>query len=113
MMFLKILNDPFFAEEFGKEEQTKKKDKKKKKKNKEIADVDSEEGDNKLALATLSKDEVFGEIAIFSDKPRVAGAIALVNSDLTMVPKEFIRGKFDAAHPYFKIGLKSLFAYLS
>lgn len=70
-------------------------------------------GDNKLALATLSKDEVFGEIAIFSDKPRVAGAIALVNSELTMVPKVFIRGKFDAAHPYFKIGLKSLFAYLS
>ena len=25
-------------------------------------------GDNKLALATLSKDEVFGEIAIFSAK---------------------------------------------
>ena len=70
-------------------------------------------GDNKLALATLSKDEVFGEIAIFSDNPRVAGAIALVNSELTMVPKVFIRGKFDAAHPYFKIGLTSLFAYLS
>ena len=60
-----------------------------------------------------SKDEVFGEIAIFSDRPRMAGAIALVNSDLTMVPKQYIRGKFDASDPYFQIGLKSLFAFLS
>ena len=78
-----------------------------------IVQIIKQSGDSKVTLATLSKDEVFGEIAIFSDKPRMAGAIALVNSDLTMVPKQFIRGKFDASDPYFQIGLKSLFAFLS
>ena len=77
-----------------------------------LVQIIKQSGDSKITLATVSKDEVFGEIAIFSDKPRMAGAIALVNSDLTMGPKQFIRGKFDAADPYFQIGLKSLFAYL-
>ena len=78
-----------------------------------MVQIIKQSGDSKVTLATLSKDEVFGEIAIFSDKPRMAGAIALVNSDLTMVPKQFIRGKFGASDPYFQIGLKSLFAFLS
>ena len=51
------MNDPFFAEEFVKEEQTKKKDKKKKNKNKEIAVIDNEEGDDKLALMVMDSDD--------------------------------------------------------
>ena len=78
-----------------------------------MVQIIKQSGDSKVTLATLSKDEVFGEIAIFSDRPRMAGAIALVNSDLTMVPKQYIRGKFDSSDPYFQIGLKSLFAFLS
>ena len=40
-----------------------------------------------VTLATLSDNEVFGEMALFSDLPRSAGAQALVAVTLTNIPK--------------------------
>ncbi len=65
-----------------------------------------------VTLATLSDNEVFGEMALFSDLPRSAGAQALVPVTLTNIPKSFIRGKFDNSDRLFQLGVTSLFQFL-
>ena len=67
---------------------------------------------NNVTLATLSDNEVFGEMALFSDLPRSAGAQALVTVTLTHIPKSFIRGKFDSSDALFQLGVTSLFQFL-
>ena len=67
---------------------------------------------NDVTLATLSDNEVFGEMALFSDLPRSASAQALVSVTLTNIPKSFIRGKFDTSDPLFQLGVTSLFQFL-
>ena len=67
---------------------------------------------NDVTLATLSDNEVFGEMALFSDLPRSAGAQALVAVTLTNIPKSFIRGKFDSSDHLFQLGVTSLFQFL-
>ena len=67
---------------------------------------------NDVTLATLSDNEVFGEMALFSDLPRSAGAQALVAVTLTNIPKSFIRGKFDTSDHLFQLGVTSLFQFL-
>ena len=67
---------------------------------------------NDVTLATLSDNEVFGEMALFSDLPRSASAQALVSVSLTNIPKSFIRGKFDSLDPLFQLGVTSLFQFL-
>lgn len=67
---------------------------------------------NDVTLATLSDNEVFGEMALFSDLPRSASAQALVSVTLTNIPKNFIRGKFDTSDPLFQLGVTSLFQFL-
>ena len=67
---------------------------------------------NDVTLATLSDNEVFGEMALFSELPRSASAQALVSVTLTNIPKSFIRGKFDTSDPLFQLGVTSLFQFL-
>ena len=47
-----------------------------------------------VTLATLSDNEVFGEMVLFSDLPRSASAQAGCGH-VNKYPKSFIRGKFD------------------
>ena len=65
-----------------------------------------------VTLATLSDNEVFGEMALFSDLPRSASAQALVAVTLTNIPKSFIRSKFDSSDELFQLGVTSLFQFL-
>ena len=64
-----------------------------------------------VTLATLSDNEVFGEMALFSDLPRSASAQALVAVTLTNIPKSFIRGKFDPLTSFFSLVLHLFFNF--
>ena len=48
----------------------------------------TDKNDNELILSNLSKGELFGELALFDQKPRSATATALTNVEINVIPKK-------------------------
>ncbi len=50
----------------------------------------------KVSLATLRKGEMFGEMALIDDSPRMASAQALENTSVVVIPRAVFETKLDA-----------------
>lgn len=63
---------------------------------------------NGMALATLSKGELFGEMALVDDQPRMASANAITDVSVVVISREVFREKLAKADPFIR-GLLSIF----
>ena len=63
-------------------------------------------------LATFSDGEVFGEISIFLNSPRTAGAISVTPTTLYVLERDNILKAYENSGGIYQIFLKSLFTYL-
>lgn len=61
-----------------------------------------------LVLATLGKGELFGEMALVDDQPRMATAKALTDASLVIVSRDVFREKLSKADPFIR-GLLNIF----
>ncbi|MBT4741009.1 MAG: cyclic nucleotide-binding domain-containing protein [Rhodospirillaceae bacterium] len=58
--------------------------------------------DKRVPLATLRKGELFGEMAVIDGSPRMASAITLEDSTLTMISVELMSEKMKKTDPFIK-----------
>lgn len=63
---------------------------------------------NGVTLATLGKGELFGEMALVDDQPRMASARALTDVSVVVISREAFREKLAKADPFIR-GLLSIF----
>jgi len=63
---------------------------------------------NGVALATLSKGELFGEMALVDDQPRMATAQALADTSVVIISRDAFREKLAKADPFIR-GLLNIF----
>ncbi len=61
-----------------------------------------ETGDRKIPLATLRKGELFGEMAVIDNSPRMATAFTLEESTLMVISIEALTDKMRKADPFIK-----------
>ncbi len=57
---------------------------------------------NGLVLGTLSKGELFGEMALVDDQPRMATAQAVSDASLVIITRDSFRDKLDRADPFIR-----------
>jgi CRP/FNR family cyclic AMP-dependent transcriptional regulator len=63
---------------------------------------------NGMPLATLSKGELFGEMALVDDQPRMASANAVTDVSVVVISRDVFREKLAKADPFIR-GLLSIF----
>ena len=63
---------------------------------------------NGLLLATLKKGELFGEMALVDDQPRMATARALTDVSVVIIGREAFREKLAKSDPFIR-GLLNIF----
>ena len=63
---------------------------------------------NGTTLATLSKGELFGEMALIDDQPRMASAKAFSDVTMVVISREVFREKLSKCDPFIR-GLLSIF----
>jgi CRP/FNR family transcriptional regulator, cyclic AMP receptor protein len=63
---------------------------------------------NGVTLATLAKGELFGEMALIDDQPRMASAKALNDTTVVIVSRETFREKLAKCDPFIR-GLLNIF----
>ena len=63
---------------------------------------------NGLLLATLKKGELFGEMALVDDQPRMATARALTDVSVVIIGRDSFREKLAKADPFIR-GLLNIF----
>lgn len=73
-----------------------------------IQDGQIEISKNGLVLATLGKGELFGEMALVDDQPRMATAKALNDVSVVIIGRDAFRDKLDKADPFIR-GLLNIF----
>lgn len=61
-----------------------------------------------MVLATLGKGELFGEMALIDDKPRMASAKALADTSVVIISRDTFREKLEKADPFLR-GLLNIF----
>lgn len=57
---------------------------------------------NGLVLGTLSRGELFGEMALVDDEPRMATARAATDVAVVLIERDAFREKLDAADPFIR-----------
>lgn len=73
-----------------------------------IQDGEIEITKNGLLLATLKKGELFGEMALVDDQPRMATARALTDVSVVIIGRDSFREKLAKADPFIR-GLLNIF----
>lgn len=63
---------------------------------------------NGMTLATLGKGELFGEMALVDDQPRMASATALTDASVVIISRDNFREKLAKADPFIR-GLLNIF----
>ncbi len=63
---------------------------------------------NGMTLATLGKGELFGEMALVDDQPRMASAVALSDAAVVIISRDTFREKLAKADPFIR-GLLNIF----
>ena len=63
---------------------------------------------NGVPLATLAKGELFGEMALVDDQPRMASAVAATDVAVVIISRDTFREKLSKADPFIR-GLLSIF----
>lgn len=65
---------------------------------------------NPQTVAKLGKGEIFGEVALFDDSPRMASVVAMTDVDAILMSREAFRKRVDAMDPAIKTIVLSLVA---
>ncbi len=65
-------------------------------------------GDTPQVLAVLKKGDIFGEMALFDDNPRMAAALAIEDTDVLAMSRDEFYGRLEAVDPV----LKSIITYM-
>ncbi|MEW5729297.1 MAG: cyclic nucleotide-binding domain-containing protein [Pseudomonadota bacterium] len=73
-----------------------------------IQDGTVEIAKNGMTLASLGKGELFGEMALVDDQPRMASAIALTDCSVVIISRDTFREKLAKADPFIR-GLLNIF----
>lgn len=73
-----------------------------------IQDGSIEISKNGMVLATLGKGELFGEMALIDDQPRMATAKAVGDAAVVIIGRDAFRDKLDKADPFIR-GLLNIF----
>ncbi len=60
------------------------------------------------ALAVLKKGDIFGEMALFDDNPRMAAALAIEDTEVLAMSRDEFYGRLEAVDPV----LKSIIIYM-
>ncbi len=63
---------------------------------------------NEIPLATLGKGELFGEMALIDDQPRMASAMAQSDVSVVVISRDVFREKLAKADPFIR-GLLNIF----
>ncbi len=63
---------------------------------------------NEIPLATLGKGELFGEMALIDDQPRMASAVAQSDTAVVVISRDTFREKLAKADPFIR-GLLNIF----
>lgn len=63
---------------------------------------------NGIPLATLGKGELFGEMALVDDQPRMASATAVTDVSVVIISRDTFREKLAKADPFIR-GLLNIF----
>ncbi|MFT5113642.1 MAG: EAL domain-containing protein (putative c-di-GMP-specific phosphodiesterase class I) [Parasphingorhabdus sp.] len=61
---------------------------------------------NKMIIATLGKGDLVGEMAIIDQFPRIATALVQEDTNMLVIPMEYIRQKVDCSDPIIKLFLE-------
>ena len=64
--------------------------------------------DETQALAVLKKGDIFGEMALFDDNPRMAAALAIEDTEVLAMSRDEFYGRLEAVDPV----LKSIITYM-
>lgn len=59
-------------------------------------------GESPHALATLKKGDIFGEMALFDDSPRMAAALAVKETQLLVLTRDEFYGRLETVDPVLK-----------
>ena len=71
-----------------------------------LVEVTLQKDNRKLVIATLSKGDILGEMAIIDRMPRTASARAIVPTQVTAIPLEYVSRKIDEADPTVRLFLR-------
>lgn len=71
-----------------------------------LVEVSIEKDSRKLVIATLSKGELLGEMAIIDKLPRTASARAVVPTNVTAIPLEYVTQKIEKSDPTIRLFLR-------
>jgi CRP-like cAMP-binding protein len=63
---------------------------------------------NGMTLATIGRGEIFGEMALVDDQPRMAGARALADTACIIISRDTFRDKLSKTDPFIR-GLLNIF----
>lgn len=63
---------------------------------------------NEIPLATLGKGELFGEMALIDDQPRMASAVAQSDVSVVVISRDTFREKLAKSDPFIR-GLLNIF----
>lgn len=71
-----------------------------------LVELSLNKDDRRLVIATLSKGEIFGEMAIIDQLPRISSARALVPTRVTAIPLEYVSQKVEQSDPTVRMFLR-------
>ena len=71
-----------------------------------MVEISLEKDDRRLVMATLTKGEILGEMAIIDQLPRTASARAVIPTVVTPIPLDYVSQKIEQADPTLRIFLR-------
>jgi len=71
-----------------------------------MVEISLDKDDRKLVMATLTKGEILGEMAIIDRLPRTASARAVVPTVVTAIPLDYVSQKIDQSEPTVRMFLR-------
>jgi len=71
-----------------------------------MVEISLDKDDRKLVMATLTKGEILGEMAIIDRLPRTASARAVVPTVVTAIPLDYVSQKIDQSDPTVRMFLR-------
>ena len=75
-----------------------------------MVEVSTIKGGRKLVIATLAKGEILGEMAIIDQLPRSASALAILPTQVTVIPHDYLSQKIDKSDPTVRLFLRHVMA---
>jgi len=71
-----------------------------------MVEVSLDKDGRKLVMATLTKGDILGEMAIINREPRTASARAIVPTEVTAIPLDYVSQKIEQSDPTVRMFLR-------